>query len=119
MTTVIEDSHLMVFASPMGLPMASPYELVTPNNFVTGGLNIAEAKLVEFSQMSVLASEGELSRVLTGNHLLYVIGYVRYRDEGPGGVMNNVAWRVAFARKWDPASKRFVRIEDPDYEYES
>lgn len=98
-------SHVLIFASQMGLPMASPYEGVQPNNFITGRLNIGEAKRIEFSQTSPLATEEEAGRAFGGSHPLYVIGYIHYRDESTSGVLDNVIWRLAFCREWSVNKK--------------
>ena len=47
----------------------------------------------------------------TGPHRLVVIGYVKYKDDA------GTVRQTAFARTYDPRTKRFVTINDPDYEY--
>ncbi|MCX7192358.1 MAG: hypothetical protein NTY60_01810 [Proteobacteria bacterium] len=41
----------------------------------------------------------------------YFLGYIQYRD----GI--DIVRRMAFCRRYNPATKRFVEIDDPEYEY--
>jgi len=50
---------------------------------------------------------------------LYVMGWVEYRD-GTYDLETDsqLTRRTAFCRKFDTSTRRFVRIDDDDYEYE-
>lgn len=44
---------------------------------------------------------------------LYLIGVVKYFDESRSKI-----WRTVFCRRFDVETRRFVKVDDPDYEYE-
>ncbi|MGC9953688.1 MAG: hypothetical protein ABSD21_05380 [Rhizomicrobium sp.] len=119
MTTTVLESHLMVYANQMGLPMESPYERLRPNNVISGKFNIGESKPFPFTQISPLATNGEAARAFGGLHPLYVLGWIHYRDDSAQGIVNGVIHRLTFCRQWNHSLRRFVRVEnDPDYEHE-
>lgn len=118
MDATILESHVVIFATQMGLPMASPYEGANPNNRVEGTFNISESKLIEFEQMTVFATPQEAERARQGGFPTYILGWIIYRDHSERGVVHGVARRIAFCRQWDARARRFIPVGDPDYEYE-
>jgi len=47
----------------------------------------------------------------TPRKLVYLFGYVQYRDA------IGIVRRTAFCRRFEPVSRRFVAVDDGDYEY--
>lgn len=53
----------------------------------------------------------EITQIEEGVTKLFLYGYVRYRDEA------GTEWSTAFCRRYNPISKRFDRVDDPDFDY--
>jgi hypothetical protein len=116
---VVLESHVMLFANQMGLPMQAPYDTDEPNNVIVGHFNTGESVTFPITQRSPLATDGEADRAFAGHFPLFVMGWARYRDESTGGIMDGVSYRVVFCRQWDRSARRFLPVgNDPDYEYE-
>lgn len=63
-------------------------------------------------RIAVTGKQYPLFAVFRNNHPLSVIGYVDYK--GVGGA----TYRTAFARHFDARNRYFVKVQNPDYEYE-
>jgi hypothetical protein len=105
------DTYSRVYLTTTGLPMDRPYEHEEGiASKVTIRPGMARQLLFESSHF---ISERESNDVLTGgNHSLYVMGWISYEDR------NKVLRRTAFCRVYDPITKRFIGVDDPDYEHE-
>ena len=101
------------------LPMERPYEgrvgdkYASPIRIPAGRSHprtFASTKLMDNAAFNILA--GTKGR-------LYVMGFVEYRDrrEIIRG-MGSRTYRTAYCRVFDPATRRFVPVEDADYEHE-
>jgi hypothetical protein len=78
-------------------------------------VGIGAGTTVEFPFISrTQLSEREISNILTGgNCVLFFVGWLAYLDEGN----TPVARKIAFCRRYDHLSERFVTVDDPDYEH--
>ena len=54
----------------------------------------------------------QFDRLMNRKLFVYIIGGIRYKDG------NGVPYETAFCRRFNPATDRFERVENPDYEYE-
>jgi hypothetical protein len=56
-------------------------------------------------------SGGDIGNIIVGSMNLYVIGWIRYRDD------RKVIRETRFCRMWNNSERRFSAINDSDYEY--
>jgi hypothetical protein len=91
----ILESHLIVYANQMGLPMERPYEGKDANNPINPStLEAGKSLPVPFREISPLTA-GEPDRARRGEHPLFIMGWVSYGDH------NGTMHRTAFCRRWD------------------
>ncbi len=115
--TIIESNA--TFAKIDGvLPSIPPYSLETNTIKCT----IREAGQSDPPEILDIGDEGEVSRdvrswsggVITNGDkppFFYFFGYIQYED-GIG-----IVRRMTFCRKYNPTTKRFIEVGDPEYEY--
>ncbi len=109
----IEESHVLVYANQMGLPMERPYEGMEANNPLSGTIIPGASIPLLIEALSPFTTAEEAGRAFAGAHPFYVMGWISYSDH-----LGNIR-RTAFCRKWDGNKRRFVREDnDPDYEHE-
>lgn len=110
--TLIEAS-CHVFANQMGLPMVRPYEGREPSpvDIMTVPIPAGSSIFLTFSD-NVFATQEEADRAREGHHPVYILGFLVYKDD------LDVARRTAFCRRYDSVNRRFVIVENTDYEYE-
>jgi hypothetical protein len=99
-------------AGVMTLPMERPYEGQNPSapNLRTK-LQPGQSWPLTFGSYSMIGGT-ESDQILAGHRMIYVLGYVAYRDE------LGIERRTAFCRKYDHIRRRFFMVDDPDYEHE-
>jgi hypothetical protein len=56
-------------------------------------------------------SQDDIDKIFAGLMKLYVMGWIRYRDD------RNVIRETRFCRRWNNSERRFGAINDSDYEY--
>jgi hypothetical protein len=89
------------------LPMRPYYQSEFMSN-----MNRAKLSPGEQTRITVTGKQYTLLAVLQSNHSLFLAGYVDYRGN------TGVTYRTAFARTFDAPNRRFVKLQNPDYEYE-
>jgi hypothetical protein len=95
------------------LPMRRPYEGQAPNiAIVPFSLIPGASEAIPFNSGDVTPPNGEIASSLSagrGSTVLYVMGFVEFMDD------SNFLRRHHFCRKWNDR-RRFVRVNDDDYE---
>jgi hypothetical protein len=108
----VTEAHCEVFVTHVPLPMERPYEGKNGNSPIRPVIEAGSSVPLQF-QSDFLLSERQSDDILQGgNHQLYVLGWVEYRDK------LGIGRRTAFCRKYDWERRRLHAVEDPDYEHE-
>lgn len=97
------------------LPMRRPYEGATGNAPIAKLTTIKAGVSVPgvFGSDERILSTDESNAIIDGRGLtLWVLGWIEYRDA------EATPRRTTFCRRFDPEKRRFVRVDDPDYEHE-
>jgi hypothetical protein len=105
--------HCQVFWPNAGehtLPMERPYEGQEPAPYRVP-LESGESTPITFGSDRLIGAR-ESDEILSGMRDIYVLGNIAYADN------RGVIRRTAFCRKYDRARRRFVAVDDPDYEHE-
>jgi hypothetical protein len=105
----ITDNYCMVFVTNEPLPMRPPYHLQMGNEF------IADVRLAPDSSKigDFIDHDGKTASTMSNAQRgTYVMGWIAYRDD------NNIPRRMTFCRQWDGPLRRFVSVDNPDYERE-
>ena len=92
------------------LPMKRPYE---------GQIGIQENRKMppgsphtfQFQRHGEPIDQKEFDFVMAGTKVLYVIGWIGYQDE------LRIYRRTAFCRRYDLGLRRFIAVDNPDYEH--
>jgi hypothetical protein len=115
----IIESFYRIYFSRDGLPMKSPLDDERIRELLiveSTQLDIGESLAISLRQKIVMEPAPEegttiLRRFKTENWKIYVMGQIRYQDEGGHDRF------MGFCRIGD-GETRFVAVDDPDYEYE-
>lgn len=98
------------------LPASPPYSIDT--NTIkcaireAGQSNPPEILDIEDVEVSQIVSNWRGRTVTNGDSSqFYFFGYIQYRDS------IDIVRRMAFCRRYNPATKRFAEVDDPEYEY--
>jgi hypothetical protein len=116
--TIIE-SRYRIFFSKDGLPVTAPYESDFHNLLLAGqSLDIGESCATPIMDKIIMdppapgrEDEVELPAFERGGWKIYVMGQIRYKDEGG-------AHRFMGFCRLQESDGRFRAIDDPDYEYD-
>jgi len=113
---IVTESHCIVHWRKGLLPMRRPYEGDNGNNPVQGRIEAGgRATALFLSDKPLELSHTELGHPSFPDFdpvwTLYIMGWIEYAD-GLG-----FERRMAFCRKYDHRTDRFIAIDDPDYEH--
>lgn len=95
------------------LPMENPaIAAVVGEHPIDRTLNSGEILQLDLPETAELDLSGFRALRRPSGKSIYLVGVVKYRDN-----LTNLR-RTFFCRRFDPELKRFVPVEDPDYNYE-
>lgn len=113
----IEESLCIVHWRRDQLPMRRPYEGMDGNNPVVGELEAGGRATGIFTSTEVLdINHLQIVNPRAGSPIfpefvLYIMGWIEYSDD------LGFVRRLAFCRRFDPGERRFVTMDNPDYEH--
>ena len=110
----VTESHCVVYRSVNGLPQNRPYEGQDGNNPIAPGTVIEAGSSVPALFLSG-GTFGDTSLPVMGvTYRFFVMGWLEYVD------LNDTKRRTAFCQELisGPGGKRYVAVEDPDYQFE-
>lgn len=108
-------SHCMVSWGHQPLPMEAPYEGSNGNEFL-GHPSLKPGASIPgvFQSIGVMPNEQVAVNILCGNEgwRLWVMGWVEYADA------ERFVRRMRFCRIWSANDRRFIDVDNRDYDYE-
>ena len=114
---IVTDSHCTIRVLPvdpdMVLSMWLPYERNSPHPLVEQGTRIKAGESLSPSPIGYNIPDDQEMGFYSKQLTLYVLGYLTYRGE------ISAHYRTAFCRRLQRREPvRFIKVDNPDYEYE-